>query len=139
MKRLLLAAMIAALPAFTVAASADPWIEAQGAFADYDDMRAVSLLRADAASGHMRAPETLGLALVIGPDMFGKCFTRERNEGLSWLSRAATQGSVFALHVLRKWSDKSESDASQATAIAQAGRNWSNNVELGAAGEAADV
>ena len=132
MKRLLSAAMIAALPAFNVAASADPWTEAQAAFADYDDVRAVSLLRAAAASGHMRAQETLGLALVIGPDIFGKSFTRERNEGLTWLSRAATKGSVVALHVLRKWSDKGESDASQALAIAQAGRNQFNNGDLSA-------
>ncbi|HET7158191.1 MAG TPA: hypothetical protein VFI62_04300 [Burkholderiales bacterium] len=55
MKRWLPALCVAPLPTLSTAASADPWLEAQPAFADYDDLRVLSLLGVTAVSGHLRA------------------------------------------------------------------------------------
>jgi TPR repeat protein len=51
------------------------------------------LLRQAATEGDREAQEMLGLALLIGPTLYGPAVKADRCEATMWLRRAAAQGS----------------------------------------------
>jgi hypothetical protein len=86
----------AALPpigAFTPEQNYQLALEAQTA-RDYRNM--VSHLRHAAAAGHLEAQELLGMALLVGSNVYGRTVPAQRCEATEWMRRAAAQGSEVA-------------------------------------------
>lgn len=65
-------------------------LEAQAA-REYRSM--MSLLRQSAEAGNMQAQEMLGVALLVGPTLYGAAVKADRCEAGAWLRRAVAQGS----------------------------------------------
>lgn len=60
----------------------------------YEDM--LRLLRAAAGADHLPAQEMLGMALLVGPTLYGDGVKADRCEAGQWISRALAQGSEVA-------------------------------------------
>lgn len=56
----------------------------------------LELLRRSARAGHVEAQEMLGLALLVGPAVYGPAVTADRCEALHWARQAFAQGSPVA-------------------------------------------
>ncbi|WP_297755984.1 sel1 repeat family protein [Hydrogenophaga sp.] len=68
-------------------------LEAQSA----REYRAMLLwLRRAATAGDVQAQEMLGLALLVGPTLYGPAIKADRCEAGHWLARASAQGSEAA-------------------------------------------
>ncbi len=65
-------------------------LEAQSA-RDYRTM--LTMLRRSATAGDVQAQELLGLALLVGPTLYGPAVKANRCEAGLWLRKAAAQGS----------------------------------------------
>lgn len=93
------AAAVHAAPA-SKAASPSPWpspeqnfqmaLEAQSA-GDFGEM--LMLLRKAASQGSVEAQELLGMALLVGPTLYGRGVKADRCEAGLWLRKAVAQGS----------------------------------------------
>src|SRR5690606_27249649 len=66
---------------------------------DYDRM--LALLRSAGNAGHLGAQEMLGMALLVGPTLYGDAVPADRCEAGQWIHRALAQGSDVARH---QWS-----------------------------------
>jgi len=63
---------------------------------DYDQM--LAHLRSAAEAGHLGAQEMLGMALLVGPTLYGDAIAADRCEAGQWIGRALAQGSEVARH-----------------------------------------
>lgn len=68
---------------------ADDWEEAQEAFAQYDDRRALEALRSGAQAGDARAQQAWGLALHHGERLFPGLLRADPQAARRWLTAAA--------------------------------------------------
>src|SRR5690606_15010314 len=68
-------------------------LEAQTA-GHYEQM--LRLLRAAAQADHLAAQEMLGMALLVGPTLYGDAVKADRCEAGRWIGRALAQGSEVA-------------------------------------------
>jgi len=60
----------------------------------YDEM--LTLLRSAAGANHLPAQEMLGMALLVGPTLYGDGVKADRCEAGQWIRRALAQGSDVA-------------------------------------------
>lgn len=68
-------------------------LEAQTA-GHYKEM--LTLLRSAGEADHLAAQEMLGMALLVGPTLYGDAVKADRCEAEQWISRALAQGSEVA-------------------------------------------
>ena len=68
-------------------------LEAQTA-GHYEQM--LRLLRSAGAADHLGAQEMLGMALLVGPTLYGDAVKADRCEAGQWIGRALAQGSEVA-------------------------------------------
>ncbi|MGH8842873.1 MAG: sel1 repeat family protein [Advenella sp.] len=68
-------------------------LEAQTA-GHYEQM--LTLLRSAGAADHLGAQEMLGMALLVGPTLYGDAVKADRCEAGQWIARALAQGSEVA-------------------------------------------
>ena len=60
----------------------------------------LTLLRQAAEASNLEAQEMLGMALLIGPTLYGSAVKSDRCEAGNWMRRAAAQGSDIGKHQL---------------------------------------
>lgn len=60
----------------------------------YEEM--LTLLRSAATANHLAAQEMLGMALLVGPTLYGDAVKADRCEAGRWIGRALAQGSEVA-------------------------------------------
>lgn len=80
----------------------DAWRQAQMALDDHNELAALPWLRQAAVAGHTLAQQTLGLMLLHGRRVFGDHFPADPSEAITWLERAAANGSETATGMLQR-------------------------------------
>ena len=98
----LLSAFALASPVAASPAAAIAYERGLIAYEDCHWNEAIIQFEQAAAAGHIRAQETLGMMLLLGPSLYGQALRQDPAAARQWFDRASTSGSELGTLMARR-------------------------------------